>query len=54
MPLVGTPPIRVKPCDTKWLSKFLPLEKHVIFASPKEALIMASATPAASWRGHNV
>ncbi len=54
MPLVGTPPIRVKPCDSKWLSKFLPLEKHVIFASLKEALIMASATPAASWRGHNV
>ena len=54
MSLVGTPPIRVKLCETTWLSMFLPLGKHGLFASRKEAVIMASATPAASWRGHNV
>ena len=36
MPLVGAPPIRVKPCDTKGLQQALEFEKDGILASPKD------------------
>ena len=36
MALVGPPPVSVKPCDAKGRSQFFTLEKHRIFASPKD------------------
>src|SRR5262245_46246155 len=36
MPLVGPPPIRVKPCDPKGCQQVLELEKDRILASPKD------------------
>jgi len=36
MPLVGTPPIRVKPCDTKWGQQALEFEKDGILPASKD------------------
>ena len=36
MSLVGAPPIRVKPCDTKGLQQALEFEKDCILSSPKD------------------
>ena len=36
MPFVGTPSVRVKPCDVQRRQELLPLEQHVILPSSKD------------------